>query len=685
MAEPILDDESIATRTSDTSQSDTPQTVSKVKGTDLRNLLNYVNFREGTIFVTFRHRKLRNKLSFQAMPLPSLEDTLNCRWLAPGLSASFLSDYVFEDFHISDGESHVSVKAELSAIDRQKVAFKIPEFGFQKAARKIQRHTCFEIDVQVIQNGIRFQGTLVDFNAVGFRIELSPASGSFHWLNPQFTVTVLLEKAGQLVFSGECLITRSQFAGDHGTCVLAPNFSNIQRYRRREFRSLRQVLSPAPTISFHHPLVGKLVFLPVTNLSGSGFAVEEFFESSLLFPGLIIDEVHLSLGNQPLLSTRCQVLYRNVFSFEQGRSLVQCGVVFLDMEIQDQARLAALLHQTTNRSLQVNSPTDMEELWRFFFESGFFYPSKYAMVEANKADFKKTYETIYLRSPAFARHFTFRDKGVLFAHMSMIRVYPEAWLIHHHAASKSGYGLAGVAVLDQIGRYMNEFHNHQATHASFVMCYFRRENKFPSRVFGGAATDAADPKANSLDTFAYFSLTPEMSEAQAPVQLFPATPGDLADLTDFYEQTSGGLMLDAMNLKVPRIGDDELNERYRETGLFRQHHAFALKNNGSLQAILTVTLSNLGLNLSNLTNCIHVFVIDGVHLEPETLFAGLANLTGHFGQEDLPVLLYPTEYAQERGIAYDKEYILWVLDLDHLDGYFQSIQRRFKRGSHGES
>jgi hypothetical protein len=321
----------------------------------------------------------------------------------------------------------------------------------------------------------------------------------------------------------------------------------------------------------------------------------------------------------------------------------------------------------------------MEELWRFFFETGFIYPSKYLSIEARKEEFKRTYEKLYLDSPSIARHFLIQDKGQIFGHMSMIRFYSNTWIIQHHAAMRDGSGMAGVEVLDQAGRYCNDFHFHPSTHMDFLMCYFRRENRFPYRVFGNIARDIADPKGSSLDSFAFLRLPTEAENDCAPFQLFPARDEDYAELRRYYEGVSGGLMLDALDLNKNEESDGEIAAEFARQGFRRERHVFCLRQEGRLGAVITLTLSDLGLNLSNLTNCVHVVVLDGERLQPKTLFSGLRTLLGHYGAEEVPILSYPIDYLDGHAVPYEKKYILWVVSLDHSDGYFSSIRKTFRR------
>jgi hypothetical protein len=212
----------------------------------------------------------------------------------------------------------------------------------------------------------------------------------------------------------------------------------------------------------------------------------------------------------------------------------------------------------------------------------------------------------------------------------------------------------------------------------YLICYYRPENKFPSRVFGGAANSIHDPKGCSIDTFAYYHHRCNLNRtARLPEswQLTDVAEIDLLELENFYQHVSGGLMLDASDLKPNRLGIDQLSEEYARLGLKRERQLFALRHGNQLKAIVMVNLTDLGLNLSDLTNCMKIFVIDPKALSLNILKATLDTLATKFQKTNMPVLLYPASYADEKAIVYEKHYNLWSFSLQFSDQYFKYINR----------
>jgi hypothetical protein len=263
-------------------------------------------------------------------------------------------------------------------------------------------------------------------------------------------------------------------------------------------------------------------------------------------------------------------------------------------------------------------------------------------------------------------------------HMAMLRYYSKTWLIHHHAARKSALNKAGLIVLDQIGRMGNNSHQLDSLHMDYLICYYRPDNKFPSRVFGGAANSIHDPKGCSIDTFAYYRHQCNLGREQhlpESWQIKPASRIDLLEFENYYQHVSGGLMLDAADLRPNHYCIDSLSEEYKRLELQRDRRLFALRQEDQLKALFVVNLTDLGLNLSDLTNCIKVFAIDKKALSANILTATLDLLATKFKKTDLPALIYPVAFADQQAIAYEKCYNLWALSMQFTDQYFKYINR----------
>ena len=650
-----------------------------VSKNQLVNKLNFINFQDSTLLINFKHRNYHTRLTLLARPQPCLGDTLDCVWEKPEQDPPALDSYEFQNILIPDSQNLIQVEPELIRMDKEVIQLRLPDYGFEVSSRKVIRYGCKNIKAQLIQNSALFYGTLVDFNARSFKIELKTAPPqTFEWINSEAPINLILSDQKETYYSGECKIIRQSSDRKTRVYILKPLVSEIQRFKHKEFRNHRYHLTPSPDVLFRHPFTAKMFDLKVIDLSGSGFAVEENQNNSVLLPGMILPVLELSFANSFKIKCRAQVVYRKKIEAEKEGDWVKCGVVLLDINIQDHVKLISILQQTKNGKSYFCNRVNLDDLWNFFFETGFIYPNKYKYIQKNKQQIKATYKKLYNKDSNIARHFIYQDNGRIMGHMAMLRYYQKTWLIHHHAARKSALNKAGLIVLDQIGRMTNNSHRLDSLHMDYLICYYRPENKFPSRVFGGAANSIHDPKGCSIDTFAYYRHKRNAAPVKhlpEPWQITPASRIDLLELENFYQHVSGGLMLDAADLGPNHYRMDELSKEYQRLGLQRDRRLFALRQAGQLKALVMMDLTDLGLNLSDLTNCIKVFVIDNKALSANILGATLDLLATKYQKEDLPALLYPVAYADEQAIAYEKCYSLWALSLQFTDQYFKYINR----------
>ena len=656
-----------------------PVSGKKVGKAEIINKLNYINFQDGTILINFRHLKYDKEITLKAAPQPCMGDLVDCLWSESNNTSQIIQSYEFSNLLIANGQKLLEVKADLVKIDDDGISLLLPDKGFEISSRRVKRHNCEGIKVQLIQNSTVFFGSLMDYNGFSFRVKLDAVPPqTFDWMNPQISANIVLSDQTFTYYSGECKIIRHTSGHNTRNYILEPLKKEIQRFKQKEFRSERYELTPSPNIVFQHPFTKIKVNLKVVDLSGSGFSVEEDEHNTALLPGMILPNLELNFSDSHKIKCSAQVVFRKNMMGANGQKWIKCGLALLDMDIRDHLKLISMLHQAKDKNSYICNEVNLDELWDFFFETGFIYPDKYAAIQKKKKQIKETYAKIYTRNPHIARHFIYQDKGTIFGHMAMLRFYESAWMIHHHAARKSTLNKAGLIVLDQIGRMINDSHRLYSLHMNYMICYYRPENKFPSRVFGGAVKSIKDSKGCSLDRFAYlhFNHTARLqSQLPADWQISETETDDLRELVDFYEHTSGGLMLDAIDLTPEKIDCNSLSKEYDKAGLVRERQLYSLKQNGSLKAIFLVNASNLGLNLSDITNCIKVFVTDSEQLDAKILRAAIQSVAGITGKDDFPALIYPAAFADDREIHYEKTYNLWVCSLQYSDEYFRYLGR----------
>jgi hypothetical protein len=670
--------------TAPAARTDTPKAKKQYSLKQLINKLNHINFQDLQITAVFQHTKYPRALSIAAFPMPCQDELLSCRWAERLDIELIMGAYRFKCLYIPKEQQLLEVFPELKSISEREVVFILPPTCHEISERKIHRYQCTQIAVYMFQNGALFYGRLIDYGSFQFRIKIRKSQlQNYRWIDTQSPVTIVFTKAAQTLFSGDCRIIKHDGGARERQFNLQPLHRQIRRFEPRQFRSSRQELSPSLDAVFPHPLFDKSFNLKVINISGSGFCVEEEARFAVLLAGLIIPGMRLSFSNGSSVQCTAQVVYSNEHDDARKGKLLRSGIAIIDMPVEDHIQLLASLHQANDAHAYLCNKVDMDALWNFFFETGFIYPQKYEFIKKNKDKIKSTYEKLYQLSPSIASHFIYQDNGRITAHMAMVRFYPSAWLIHHHAAVRSADNRGGLMVLNQVSRFINDSHRLNSMHMDYVFCYFRPDNKFPNHVFGGTARNIRDAKICSLDDLAYFHYRPPQTDQEIELpgnwQLVPAQHEDFVDLETYYENHSGGLMLKGLHLSIDQMDITELAAVYDDIGLTRDRHIYALNHRDKLCAMVIVNVADLGLNMSDLTNSVQFMIVNGRYLTYEIIQTVIAIVSRHLEIDEIPILFYPREAAGQAGLDFEKTYCLWVYDTHrNLDHYFRFLKRLLK-------
>lgn len=637
----------------------------------LVNALNRANFQDAQVLLTFRHAASGATLSVPAHPGPCVNQRLSCSWVRKPPLADHPAGWELRHLHLTDGMAQFEVSAHEGSWDDLGASLALPDSAFDISSRRSRRHSCRGVGARVTLGGESFQGQLISSSATSFSVRLKPGATT---PPNDAAVDVALSRGATALFTGPCTVIRTAPGRGSLTLALRPLVAARPEEAPTRYRSLRPHIAPLPLIVFRHPLTGRQVTLRAIDISGAGFSVEEEASRAQLLPGLLLPRVRIEVTSGFDFPCSARVVYNEPTPDGGLRS----GLAIQAMSLRDHTRLTSLLHLGEYRNTSVCTPhVDLEELWGFFFESGFIYPDKYRHIKDQKAHFMRLYRKLYNRTPRIARHIIYQERGAIHGHVSMFRWYPSTWILHHHAAITSPRHKAGLVVMEHMLRYIKEFHQIFPLLIRYIICYFRPNNRFAARAFGGAAHSMMDPRGCSLDAFAYFHLPAGVTPAALPRgwTLDEAGAGDRAALREIYALTSGGLMIEGLALREEdREAEAALSREFARLGFKRDRRLFALRRGTRCLALIAVNLSDTGLNLSDLTNGLQAFVLAPDELPGSVLLGALAALSAHYPSGRATVLLYPRAYADAHHIAYDKVYDLTVLDVEHLGPYLNFME-----------
>lgn len=644
----------------------------------LKNKLNHAHFIERRLSILLRHTKYQQHVVVAVATGPCFGGELTCWFVHDGFGQIDLKKFEFLHLIIDDGYSVILVPATPHKIGNERFSLRLPEKAFAVGERQTRRYSSKRVDVELFQESLPVKGELLDFSPEGFRVRCHRRNfrridGS-RVLNHSFMVH--LRRYRKLLFSGLCRCIRLQEAADFSEMVLAPPESRAESFPNQESEKRLSNIPLTPSVVFEHPLFRKNIELDVADISTSGFSVFEKRKESVLMQGLIISDLRIVFASS--LEMQCSAMVNRRFQRDERK--VRCDFAILDMDIDSYTRLVHILANSRDSCCRISKKVDMDALWEFFFETGFIYPKKYSLIQSQKEQFKRTYQGLYNNDPEIARHFVYQRDGRLLAHISMIRAYNRAWLIQHHAARSAAGRRAGFAVLKQVVMYLNDMHRLPSAKLDHMMVYFRPENSFPAKVFGGFVDAEENIGACSTDLFCYLPCSVSSFKDRLPLgwSVEPCTSMNLWELDLFYQNISGGLFVDALGLSRKSGIEEPFQEAYERLGFLRKWKAYSLNHQKELQAVLIVNQSDFGFNLSELINGIKVLIINPEKLSWPILSSAIGDLLRENQMKDVSLMFFPSEYAEEMDVPYQKKYQLWVYDARFVNQFVKYMKREFR-------
>lgn len=653
---------------------------------DYINRINYANFEKIPLTVVFRHKVFGRSIAMKAQSEPCFSNELLLKWQeVPGDSEN-LDNFILDEILIPGFDNSLSISPESYNLLSDGVSLILPDFAIELQRRLTVREKCQNIDVLIIQNGTMYSGYLKNFHSSGFLVSVEKnCNPSMKLLNMEENVSLLIKKEKEMVFSGICSVFNPRECSGAVEFVLKPNSESFKRFKGKDFRGERYDMHASIQLQFDHPLSGSIKHMLVKDISGSGLSVKERVEKTVLFAGLIIPECRIVLPGNNSLVCKVQVVYSGK-AVEDDPDHVIAGLAILDMKPAAYTRLLDYIHHELDNRSNICNTVDTDALWKFFFESGFIYPEKYQYLLNDIEQIKTLYNKLYTEMPAIARHFIYQKDNHIQGHMSMLRSYERSWLLHHHAASSINGASSGLHVLNQVGSFTNNCHHIDSMHLDYLMCYFRRENKFPNKMFGGLALGINDRSKCSLDDWGYFHMDqePELDFTNtADWECIKSTEGDLKDLQSFYEERDGGLMLKSFNVVDGSFDSRSLIDDYGESGFSRDLSFFSLRKHGLTRAIIMIDQTNAGLNMSDLTNSFKLFLFDPEELSRPIVEWALRSLAEYYpSSEKISALAYPMDTAQRIELPIDKVYTMWVLNVEAGDSYFHHLRKLIRKIHH---
>lgn len=652
--------------------------LGSVRRKQIFNCINALHYQDTPLLVCVQHKNYDYCLYLKAKPEPVSCENATASWIKNDSFPENLDVFDLVKIVLNTTNCSYEFIPESFRFQKHTLNFTVPESATEVAYRKQTRFRCAEknIRISLTQNAIVFTGNLLDYSTNGILVDLHQQEElSFSWLNENRNAQLSIQGENGPVYTGKVnLSARSQ-----GQYLLIPNLDSVPRYVPREYRSRRQQLVPSPDLTFEHPITGRQVTLKIHDLSGLGFSVDENYSRASLIPGLLIKKATISFANSLLIPCMAQVVYSK--PNEDNSNAVRVGLTILNIDIHDHLKLISLIQQAQDSQAYISNQINPSDLFDFFFETGFIYPNKYAEIAEKKEEIINSYMSLYNKGVDISRHFVYQKTGQILGHFSALQVYQKTWFCQHHAALNSQR--AGLRVVRSISEYINDSYQLNPTNIKYIIGYYQVSNKFPKRYFGDFVDKIKDPKKTSLDCFSYIKEARKFSGAPVALAegwtLERAVKADIIEFQGYYQKESGGLLIDALDLCPNQYNDHSLEEKYKSNDLVRKRELFALRYDGFTKAVIDVQSSDFGLNLSEITNAITVYLIDTSPINYDMVSFAIRKLSFQLNKMSDPVMLFPSNFLSDCGVCADKEYTMWAFNVPQGIEHYMAWMNRFCR------
>ena len=317
--------------------------------------------------------------------------------------------------------------------------------------------------------------------------------------------------------------------------------------------------------------------------------------------------------------------------------------------------------------VKIARDVSFEEIWSLFLDSGFLYPEKVARLQPVMPEIQQTVRALLDANGHLLATVVLRNEDVPEAHISLLRWYEQTWIVQHLAALPlSARGLDASARVNLALTYYGQLR----PDIQWGKVFFRPNNAWPARVFGGFARQLTDPRTSDLRVFHYLSapLGPALPEAPAGIRVRNANADDLIRIEDWFTERGRTVELMANDLQASRANLASVSRLFNTAGLHRRRESIVAERDGHIKGFALLEISSLGLNFSELTNAftVHLFEED-----PYVRLALVRSAARRYAELDRRQCIALEEgddlsSFEAAGFVKIKDYACWTFHRDHL-------------------
>jgi hypothetical protein len=419
-------------------------------------------------------------------------------------------------------------------------------------------------------------------------------------------------------------------------------------------------------VEFVHPFSQYKMLAKLIDISNSGIAIAMHGSRLAMPPGLIIEHASMQLPMHARLDVSLCV--KGFTREAHDPDTLKVCMEFVDPSPMLLKEVSAYVQHLLSDNLVDATYQDIEDLWPFYFEAKFFYPSKRRQLTPHADEVKKTLRNLLKSNTPLLKKILYKEDDTIKGHITAIKVFDHSLMVQHLNALKTNNGAFAKQVIRAITSYFLDKRANDISGNRYVCIYYRPDNFYPKLVFGESARLIDNDEICWTETYQFCTSNEQHTMPVYPgVETLEATEQDLSDLETLLIQTKDYRIFKLEGLAREMITRMAISDMYASIGLYRYRRVFVAKDVNSGQSVYAVCCyASPGLNFSELTNSIKLYCSHPQHDGNDKLIDAVCNYALESYQETAlqqPVLLLREGQPVPSCFEVQKNYTLWAIDL----------------------
>jgi hypothetical protein len=440
-------------------------------------------------------------------------------------------------------------------------------------------------------------------------------------------------------------------------------------------------------VQFTHPIFAdRHVVGPLADLSTGGLSFLLDSPKSPIMPGMVLKNLEIQLPMQSRFKTTFRVLFAQSTGADES-SRVRLGGEMLDVSPELFKAITRTIQTGIHPNLIDASKEDYDELWEFFFESGFIYTDKRKQLQEYARGLFKTYSLLLKADTPIIKKILFKEEGEIKGHVSALKFYDNCWLIQHlNAVKAEGLSSTAEMVLKGIISFFMGAKSAESMGGDFVSCFYRPNNLYPSMLFGESKKLINNPSICDIEELD-FCLTKKAGETghlevvDPNCSLSEATDAELEELENLLVEQGRFHLLRVEGITRDKVRNIKVSQEFQKLGLYRYRKVWVARWQNTEKKVFAVcNFSSPGLNLSELTNSFRLFASTPDFAHNLDLMNRLCrHVISAYANTEMPnaVLLLDKEQPTPTSFERVRSYTYWHIDARHVPLFKEVSQQIF--------